>query len=270
MKIDEWIEEATGGIVLAKDRRLTARELSDHFSDHRDALLESGMSDAEAEEEALAALGDPKETRQLLRAACQPVLSLLIKAANVLLLLTALFLFGMLVELQPSEWDRFSMAYWKEPSVADTFSALSQSDDMVRACVSDTAAAGAFHFTVVDAAFNRNIDRSDTSLVAILLVKATAPFYLYAPDILENHLEADDSNGLHYINYEQHSYQDILDQVPMLSCRFYAKRSGCWYYQVRLYLPDQRSMPAPGWIDVSYHYEEIDFNLHLRFEEGLS
>ena len=270
MKIDEWIEEATGGIVLAKDRRLTARELSDHFSDHRDALLESGMSDAEAEEAALAALGDPKETRQLLRAACQPVLSLLIKAANVLVILTALGLFAVVAAFGTSLWEQYRRGYPNEIYVSgDPYFEPRNNEILVSACGDGPRQAAGYTFEIRKASVNTN-PGADSVRTAILLLKVSGPFYLPAPNILEYYLEADDVSGLHYGNDNLRSVAEARRLTPFLQCSLCGTGMGCWYYLVTLFQPDPQGRTAPTRLELSYQHAGTSFTLHLHTEEDPS
>ena len=64
--IQSWAAEACRRIEFFPDRKAMERELTDHFADHRDALLESGMNAADAEELALRALGDAEEVGEQL------------------------------------------------------------------------------------------------------------------------------------------------------------------------------------------------------------
>lgn len=56
-----WQEEVLRQVRFAPDRRSIGKELTAHYEDHRDALLECGYPKQEAEARALEALGDAKE-----------------------------------------------------------------------------------------------------------------------------------------------------------------------------------------------------------------
>ena len=64
--ITKWTAEACRRISFLPDRKAMERELTDHFEDHRDALLDGGMSAADAEELALRAMGDAAEVGEQL------------------------------------------------------------------------------------------------------------------------------------------------------------------------------------------------------------
>ena len=80
----EWAEWAVSGILLPKERESAMQELLDHIEDHMDALQSAGFSPYEAEQQAVAAMGDPAETAKLLRKAHQPVLTRILQAARVM------------------------------------------------------------------------------------------------------------------------------------------------------------------------------------------
>lgn len=64
--IAKWTAEACQKIAFLPDRKAMERELTDHYEDHRDALLDGGMSAADAEELALRAMGDAEEVGEQL------------------------------------------------------------------------------------------------------------------------------------------------------------------------------------------------------------
>lgn len=64
--ITKWTAEACRKITFLPDRKALERELTDHFEDHRDALLDGGISAADAEELALRAMGDAEEVGEQL------------------------------------------------------------------------------------------------------------------------------------------------------------------------------------------------------------
>lgn len=64
--IAKWTAEACQKIAFLPDRKAMERELTDHYEDHRDALLDGGMSAEDAEELALRAMGDAEEVGEQL------------------------------------------------------------------------------------------------------------------------------------------------------------------------------------------------------------
>ena len=70
---ERWCSTVTGYVQYIPDRAGIARELREHFEDHRDALLDCGYDRGQAEERALKALGDPREVGQGLNQAHSPL-----------------------------------------------------------------------------------------------------------------------------------------------------------------------------------------------------
>jgi len=62
-----WVALATEGILSKKERESARQELMDHIADHTEALCAAGLSPEEAEDRAVAAMGDPNEVGALLR-----------------------------------------------------------------------------------------------------------------------------------------------------------------------------------------------------------
>lgn len=86
-KFLHWCHTATIQIRYRPDRKAVTRELMAHLEDHRDALMEQGLSEAEASKEALKAMGSASEIAPQLAAIHKPwlgYLSSLIKAAAIM------------------------------------------------------------------------------------------------------------------------------------------------------------------------------------------
>ena len=87
---DRWCRSVTDCIRYIPDRPGIARELRDHFEDHRDALLDCGYDQELAETRALEALGDPQEVGRELNKAHNPVWGWLWSLSRLCLYLAAL------------------------------------------------------------------------------------------------------------------------------------------------------------------------------------
>ena len=98
-----WVALATEGIVSPKERESVRQELMDHIADHMEALQAAGLSAEEAEEQAVAAMGDPNAVGALLRKIHQPVLTRILQICR----WTAIVLAAVLVlQLAISLFDR--------------------------------------------------------------------------------------------------------------------------------------------------------------------
>lgn len=88
----EWLRIATAGIVSPKEREQAKQELSDHIFDHTEALLSTGLTRSQAQQQAVFAMGDPHAVGKHLRRVHQPILTKLLtlcrRAAIVLVVVT--------------------------------------------------------------------------------------------------------------------------------------------------------------------------------------
>ena len=70
----QWLDEAIKQLHFIPDRAAVRQELLDHLEDRRLGYLDKGLPEAEAEERAVAAMGDAVETGKLLNKAHSPLL----------------------------------------------------------------------------------------------------------------------------------------------------------------------------------------------------
>ena len=112
-----WAEQAAAHIRFPGDRPAVIRELTEHMEDRRDAFLAEGLSKAEAEKAALAAMGDADETGKALALIHRPFLGYLYKAAKIALLASAamLLLVSCSSEFKPPVTYGFSEPYAAVP-----------------------------------------------------------------------------------------------------------------------------------------------------------
>ena len=93
----EWLRIATAGIVSPKERAAAKQELADHIFDHTEALLSTGLTRSQAQQQAVFAMGDPNEVAKHLRRVHQPILTKLLtlcrRAAIVLAVVTVWVVF---------------------------------------------------------------------------------------------------------------------------------------------------------------------------------
>ena len=72
IRLRAWIHVALRPIRFPLTRRTLRREFSDHFEDCRDAMLDRGLSERDADEKALESLGNASQTAKLLRLVYRP------------------------------------------------------------------------------------------------------------------------------------------------------------------------------------------------------
>ena len=90
MNRNYWLDAATREIRFGPDRRRVRQELEDHILDRIEAAKDRGLSDHEAEEAAVEAMGDPGPVARELGRLHRPWLGYLWRASQVLLVVLAL------------------------------------------------------------------------------------------------------------------------------------------------------------------------------------
>ena len=78
----EWLRIATAGIVSPKERAAAKQELEDHIFDHTEALLSTGLTRSQAQQQAVFAMGDPHAVGKHLRRVHQPILTKLLRVTK--------------------------------------------------------------------------------------------------------------------------------------------------------------------------------------------
>ena len=76
MKADRYLKALTKRIENSRMREEILREYQDHIQDCKEALMESGMSEEAAEEEAVRQMGDPGEAGREMNRLYRQVLDL--------------------------------------------------------------------------------------------------------------------------------------------------------------------------------------------------
>ena len=92
MEIQEWLDRSLSHLKRVPEREALRRELYDHYADHLDVLLARGIPLEKAMPQAVAALGDPRETGLLLRRVHRPWLTWALRLTWVLIALALLML----------------------------------------------------------------------------------------------------------------------------------------------------------------------------------
>ncbi len=120
----EWLRIATAGIVSPKEREQAKQELADHIFDHTEALISTGLTRSQAQQQAVFAMGDPHGVGKHLRRVHQPILTKLLtlcrRAAILLAVVTVWVVFVSSGRLEMF-WQRITMAAPEtaEPSYLD-------------------------------------------------------------------------------------------------------------------------------------------------------
>ena len=82
-----WAENAVSRIVFPGDKRKVYEELMAHMEDHRDALMEQGMSERQACEAVEKAMGDPWAVAKDLAAIHRPFWGYFLRATRIIMVL---------------------------------------------------------------------------------------------------------------------------------------------------------------------------------------
>lgn len=278
--IIDWIDEATRPILLKKDRQQAARELADHFEDRRAALRARGVSPDQAEQDALAAMGDAKETGRLLRKAYQPVLSVFLLLSKAALVLACLLLLSTLVLEQAGIISfpnfRSNYPYQNTESYRNLFYPNElhawRHSVLKRGSVSESIRIGLYRIRAEEAVagFNgitsSNSDH-ETAYITVLL-RADRPLSLSSPDNLFYYLEARDNLGNTYPNASS-----MLPQpagYPQTHVSGYASTFGRDYLQVNISGPASLDLTDLEWIDLIYDHAGKQFTIRVELTEEMS
>lgn len=116
LRLRAWIRVSLRPIRLPLTRMTLRREFSDHFEDCRDAMLDKGLSEREADEEALELLGSAREVGKLLKLVYRPKIYL-IRAA--ILLLALLYLLPWPTRINRQFYGRL---YWMDGTPPESVS----------------------------------------------------------------------------------------------------------------------------------------------------
>ena len=258
MTISEWIREATRPILLKNDRKQAAQELADHFEDHCSALTARGKSPEQAEQDALAAMGDAKETGLLLRQAYQPVLSVLWRISKWILVLACLVLAFLVIREGPDLWEKYDSGYW-EKQMTEGY----EWGGPVCYTNSDAVKADPFTIQITKNITRRSYDGEET-VCFLLLLEASGPFWLPGPENLLSYIEATDSQKNHYENNTDKNLP--YSKAPRLTGKYLGCTFGRWYYEIDLNKTGKYGH-LPEWIELRFNHGNASFTLRLSLEE---
>lgn len=92
MDIQEWLDRSLMCLGRAPEKDALRKELYEHYEDHLDVLLSKGVPAREAMEQAVSALGNPKEIGLLLRRVHRPWVDRLLRPVWMLIALALLMI----------------------------------------------------------------------------------------------------------------------------------------------------------------------------------
>ena len=178
-----WVALATEGIVSPKERESVRQELMDHIADHMEALQAAGLSAEEAEEQAVAAMGDPNAVGALLRKIHQPVLTRILQICRwTAIVLAAVLALQLAISLFGSNWGILDRLWCGDPLTLYGYD-YSQTDELPEGIldrrVADTEGAvdlGDYRLKPLKASLERR--EEGTRVILLLELKADRLWYI--------------------------------------------------------------------------------------------
>ncbi len=264
MTISEWIREATRPILLKKDRKQAAQELVDHFEDHCSALTARGKSPEQAEQDALAAMGDAKETGLLLRQAYQPVLSVLWKISRIVFPAVALLLLISIAQSVPLKVTYDSPFY--EAIRQDELDNPNLS--VMQMSKSEEAQVGKYRFSVErahilprDGSASNSID---SRVCIVIRLRIDHPRWMNTAKNPQYYLYAKDDLGNEYPNC---SFLSAPVSAPYLQALTKAVDRTYDYLDIMIWKTGSSKQTLPKHIDLIYDHAGCFFSIGISFSE---
>ena len=237
-----WAQNAVYRIAFPGDREKVYAELMAHMEDHRDALMEQGMSEREACEAVEKAMGDPFEVAKDLEAIHRPFWGYFLQFTRKMLIVTLIITLAAAIRFAVTT--RFS-----PPRIHDwnMYSAASYGGDTGRTLLHMSRPEVSFEtdgytFTVTDAAKFRIEEHS----ACYFLVKE------FNPRPWADHVEigqwfwAEDSLGNYYYSY----YEIAQDEEPRKNCMYAnVSQTGFLTYTYEFWIND---FPDADWVKICY------------------
>ena len=254
MNASYWLDRATAKIRFAPERSAVRRELADHIQDRQDGYLARGLEMYEAEQRAVADMGDPNAIAEELGRLHAPWWGWLWKLSRAALVLAAVWLAVSLFSRLQAD----GLPDWNGPArprVGDVFSyADGWPGEVVSVWeVEDSVRLGGYRFSVPAAYLEYRepwtfVDghTAEGGYTLFICLRA-ATWKIWEPcsqsqDMILRHA-AVDSGGAQYgrAGFDEFAaYRDYF-------CRTCAGGPGISWYEVRLELPDGE---VPDWVEI--------------------
>lgn len=240
-----WCDSAVSKILFPPDQQMVAQELYDHLEDHCDALLAQGIPEEEAEQQALAAMGDPLVIAPQLAAIHRPFWGYFLRATRIALII---LLCLTLIPLGEFIWE----ADYRAPVIwdFDLFDEASYASEertllyLAQPNLSETY--GGLHFTLTDAVIWRNEQAHAPNEYLYLRLTQFHPLPWLAHGDVGSWFWAEDSLGNRYGRFYDHIPGD---GEPLVLCR--GSETSPFTHEYLLWINDYVSQEA-DWIDIRY------------------
>ncbi|MBO4872443.1 MAG: hypothetical protein J5496_03400 [Lachnospiraceae bacterium] len=239
MNAQEWVKKAVILLPSRYDRKALGQELAAHIEDHKAALLAAGCPPEEAEEQAVAAMGDPKETAEALREAVASWMNWVI----VLLQLTALVLAVFVgIRLYALFQEKISQASSIDSQIPKIFSLSEIPGELKNGSCQETAETAGHTVSVYWA----KMSQDGTVMV---LLKVEGPAEKYGTSEFINLLTLQTPDG----------------KEPYIFRRNTGRSGGSTYIGLTVI---NRIDPETPWVEIAFEYGTEPFCLRVVFEEA--
>lgn len=250
MNANYWLDRATRQIRYAPDRKAVRQELEDHILDRQESYIAQGLGEYEAQQKAVADMGDPNAIAEELGRIHAPWWGYLWKLSRVALVLVVIW-FGIsafshfrqdglpdyYTPFKPQTGDMFTYASGKTSRVLSTWE------------LEGSVKLGGYRFSV-PVAYLEHMEpwtyedgTNSEGLYILRIYLRSGTWKLWEPSSLAQDMilahTATDSRGLQYA-YGMEEGQDYM-------CYTYEGSPGVGWYEVKLYLPDGN---APDWVNI--------------------
>ncbi len=269
-KLSRWCRDATWRIRYGPDRAEVYQELMDHLRDHRDALMEQGVSEEDAAAQAVEAMGSAKEISLELEKIHRPFWGYFLRICKItLVLLLCICIIPVrdyiahlnLGTLDGRPFDVYNSASYGGDTGRELLH-LSEPNTSFSSGISTFTLTDAAVFTVTSQA------NSEETTCLYVLIRQTSwlPMkehtgYYYFPYTISNQFFARDSLGNEYPCY----FQQYQGDAPVLYTR--SEQSGIFTYAHQCWINDFCGADAE-WVDICYERDGRSYTLRIDLTGG--
>lgn len=266
-----WCKAATAGIRFKPDRKAVYAELMGHLEDHRDALMDKGMTEEEATQAAKDAMGDATEVGCQLSAVHRPFWGYVQRVCQVLL--AVLLVLGAM-----PIWNYFSDLYlYDKPNLRkfEIYDAASYGGDTGRQLLhlsrpEDSFCTDGSRFAVTDAAvyteYSEHYQKDVTRLYVLIRQQSLLPqtehesYFSRTPSGVTAYFSARDSLGNQYTGW-----RNPLNEEDHLMYST-SVQSGLFTQTHELWIND---FPTDAeWVEITYERDGRYCSLHIDLTGG--
>lgn len=270
MNASYWLDRATAKIRFAPDRSAVRRELDDHIRDRQEGYLARGLDTHEAEQRAVADMGDPNAIAEELGRLHAPWWGWLWKLSRAALVLAAVWLAVSLFSRLQAD----GLPDWNAPARPQAGDVFLYGEEKTGEVISvweveGSVPLGGYRFSVPTAYLEYREPRvsadghvTEERYTLYLCLRAST-WKIWEPCSQDPYMilrhAAVDSGGARYGRAEFAEYAGYRDYF----CRTYAGGPGISWYEVQLKLPDGE---VPDWVEIPIGYGGC---LRVNLAEGV-